>query len=132
LAKAGGLLDGRADPGAVFLYRREPREVAKLLGVDVTRFQGDLIPIVFQVSFRDPSGYFLATRLQMRNQDIIFIANAAQIEVSKVLDFIGQATAAASSTTTAVTGVPTAAAAVKGRTLATPVFNAATGTFLFP
>jgi polysaccharide export outer membrane protein len=124
VAKAGGLADLRADPGSVFLYRREPREVAKILGVDVTRFQGDLVPIIFNVSFRDPSGYFLATRLQMRNQDVIHVANAAQVDVSKFLAFVASVGVASSSITTAITGVPTASAAVHGKTLQTPVTNA--------
>jgi polysaccharide export outer membrane protein len=84
VAKAGGLNDGQADPGSVFLYRREPRHVAELLGADVSRFKGDVVPVVFNVSFQDPSGYFLATKVQMRNGDIIFTANAEGVEISKV------------------------------------------------
>src|SRR5579862_3185595 len=75
VGKAGGLFDLQADPGSVYLYRNEPRHVAQELGVDVDRLatneachcQGDLVPVIFSVSFRDPSGYFLATQLQMRN-----------------------------------------------------------------
>jgi polysaccharide export outer membrane protein len=126
VAKAGGLLDFRADPGAVFLYRREPREVAKLLGIDVGRFPGDLVPIIFNVDFRDPSGYFLATKLQMRNQDVIYVANAAQVEVTKFLNFVSSVGTTSSSITSAITGVPTASAAVQGNTLRTPVTNANT------
>lgn len=123
VAKAGGLQDFRADASAVFLYRREPREVAKILGVDVARFSGDLVPIIFNVNFRDPSGYFLATRLQMRNQDVIFVANAAEVDVQKVLNFVSSVGATSTSITSAITGVPTASAAVHGRTLATPIVN---------
>jgi polysaccharide export outer membrane protein len=88
VAKAGGLFDLQADPGSVFLYRREPREVAARLGVDVSKFDSELIPIILSVSFRDPGGYFLATKVQMRNQDIIFVANAAAVEVTKFLEFL--------------------------------------------
>ncbi len=84
VAKAGGLNDGAADPGSVFLYRREPRHVAELLGVDCSRFEGDVVPVIFGVDFHDPSGYFLATKVQMRNNDIIFVANAEGVEMSKV------------------------------------------------
>jgi polysaccharide export outer membrane protein len=84
VAKAGGLNDGQADPGSVFLYRREPRHVAEQLGVNVSRFTGDLVPVIFNVSFLDPSGYFLATKVQMRNGDVIFVANAEGVEISKV------------------------------------------------
>jgi len=124
VAKAGGLQDFRADASAVFLYRREPREVAKLMGVDVARFKTDLVPIIFNVNFRDPSGYFLATRLQMRNQDVIFVANAAEVDVTKVLAFVANVGLTSSNITSAITGVPTASAAVHSRTLATPVTNA--------
>ena len=89
VAKAGGLGDVQADPGAVFLYRQEPREVAQLLGADMKQFNGPLVPVIFQIDFRDPGGYFLATRLQMRNDDLIFMANAHSYEATKILTFIG-------------------------------------------
>ena len=88
VAKAGGLNDGQADAGSVFLYRREPRHVAELLGADVSRFEGDIVPVIFSVDFHDPSGYFLATKTQMRNGDIIFVANAQGVEITKVADLM--------------------------------------------
>lgn len=88
VAKAGGLLDLQADPGSIFLYRREPREVAQKLGVDCTNFSGDSIPVIFSVSFQDPAGYFLATKVDMRPFDVIYVANAPQVDITKVLSFI--------------------------------------------
>jgi polysaccharide export outer membrane protein len=88
VGKAGGLVDGAADPGSVFLYRREPREVAERLGADVSQFKGDIVPVIFSVSFRDPGGYFLATKVQMRHQDVLFVANAASVEVTKFMQFL--------------------------------------------
>jgi polysaccharide biosynthesis/export protein len=91
VAKAGGLLDFQADPGSIFLYRREPREVAEQLGVDCSKFPGGLVPIVFSVSFQDPAGYFLATKLDMRPFDVLYVANAPQVDVTKVLNFLNTA-----------------------------------------
>lgn len=88
VGKAGGLVDVQADPGSVYLYRLEPREVASLLGVDVSRFTGELVPVIFNISFRDPGGYFLATNFQMRNQDVLFIANSTSVEVTKFLQYL--------------------------------------------
>jgi polysaccharide export outer membrane protein len=93
VGKAGGLLDGQADPGSVFLYRREPREVAVQLGIDVTQFDtepkpAETIPVIFSVSFREPGGYFLGTKMQMRNQDVIFVSNAMAVEVTKFVNFL--------------------------------------------
>jgi polysaccharide export outer membrane protein len=36
---------------------------------------------------RNPDGYFLATKFQMRNKDVIYIANATSVEISKALNF---------------------------------------------
>jgi polysaccharide biosynthesis/export protein len=85
VGKAGGLLDVQADAGSVFLYRGEPRELAEQIGVDVSKFTGEVIPVIFQVSFRAPGGYFLATNFQMRNGDVIFVANAESVDVNKFL-----------------------------------------------
>ena len=88
VAAAGGLLDIQADPGSVFLYRREPRELAQMLGVDCSKMDGPTVPIVYSVSFSDPAGYFLATRVQMHNKDVIFAANAQAVEITKFATFL--------------------------------------------
>ncbi len=103
VAKAGGLLDVQSDPGSVFLYRREPREVAAQLGVDISHVPGPTVPVVFQISFADPGGYFLATKVVMRNQDVIFAANAKSVEVSKVLNLVNLVTGSATNAAVAVT-----------------------------
>ena len=105
VAKAGGLLDFQADPGSVFLYRREPRAVAEQLGVDCSRFGGDLVPIVFNVSFQDPAGYFLATKMQMRPFDVLYVANAPQVDITKVLAFINSAVTTADNSVNLVNDV---------------------------
>jgi polysaccharide export outer membrane protein len=89
VGKAGGLIDAQADPDAVFLYRAEPRDVAENLGVDVSKFpNAAVIPIIFSINFRDPGSFFLATKLQMRNGDIIFVSNARSVEVTKFLQYV--------------------------------------------
>ncbi|SNB60792.1 polysaccharide export outer membrane protein [Rhodoblastus acidophilus] len=88
LAKQGGLNDSLADPAAVFLYRGEPREVARQLGAEVEKFDGPVIPVIYQLNLRDPSGYFLAQRFPMRNKDVIYSSNAQAVEASKFLSFV--------------------------------------------
>jgi polysaccharide export outer membrane protein len=96
---AGGLLDLQADPGSVFLYRREPRALAEQLGVDCSKFDGPTVPIVYSVSFKDPGGFFLATRFQMHNKDLLFAANAEQVEVNKFLALVQNINATANGIT---------------------------------
>jgi polysaccharide export outer membrane protein len=88
VGKHGGLNDDRADPAAVFLYRGETREVAQQFGVDCSRFEGPIIPIIYSVNFRDPSGYFLAQGFAMRNKDVVYTSNAASVETTKFLSFL--------------------------------------------
>jgi polysaccharide export outer membrane protein len=88
VGKAGGLNDTAADPASVYVYRGEPREVAVKLGIDVKQFATPLIPVIYTVNLRDPSGYFLATKMQMRNKDVLYVSNAPAVEVAKFLTFI--------------------------------------------
>jgi polysaccharide export outer membrane protein len=87
VAKAGGLNDTRADPGAVFVYRGEPRAIAERLGVDCSKFEGPIIPVIYSVNFRDPRGYFLATEFQMRNKDVVYISNSPTVEAAKAMQY---------------------------------------------
>jgi polysaccharide biosynthesis/export protein len=87
---AGGLLDLQAEPAGVYVYRREPRELAERIGVDCSKFTGPLVPVVYNVNFRDPAGYFLATKFEMRDKDVLFAANAATVDTAKVFQLINQ------------------------------------------
>jgi polysaccharide export outer membrane protein len=87
VAKAGGLVDGAADPRSVFLYRGETRETAQELGVDCTPFTGPLIPIIYNINFRDPAGYFLASNFEMRNKDMIYVSNSVSVESAKAMAY---------------------------------------------
>ncbi|HEV7257971.1 MAG TPA: polysaccharide biosynthesis/export family protein [Bosea sp. (in: a-proteobacteria)] len=84
VAKAGGLLDFRADPEGVFLYRFESAEVLRrikpnspLLGA------GRSVPVVYRVNLRDPMGMFVAQGLRMQRGDILYVSNAPLTEVQK-------------------------------------------------
>ena len=88
VAKAGGLNDGAADPASVFLYRGETREVAEAMGIDCSKFQGPIIPVIYNINFRNPGSYFLATTFEMRNKDVIQVSNSVSTEASKFLNYI--------------------------------------------
>jgi polysaccharide biosynthesis/export protein len=88
VAKAGGLNDALADPASVFLYRGEPREVAQRLGIDCSKFEGAIIPIIYNVNFRDPAAYFLARAFEIRNKDVLYVSNATSVQVTKFLLYL--------------------------------------------
>jgi polysaccharide biosynthesis/export protein len=90
VGKAGGLIDSRAEPGQVFVYRIETRSTLEKMGVDVSKFPAERqdIPTIFRVNFRDPSGFFAARRFPMRDNDIIYVDNADEVEIAKFLTLI--------------------------------------------
>jgi polysaccharide export outer membrane protein len=88
IAKAGGLKDELADPASVFLYRGETRDVAEQLGIDCSPFDGPIIPVIYVINLRDPAGYFLATTFEIRNKDVIYVANAYSVENTKFLTYL--------------------------------------------
>jgi polysaccharide export outer membrane protein len=93
IGKAGGLNDNLADPSSVFLYRGEPRRVAEQLGVDCSGFTGPIIPIIYHLNLKDPAGYFLATKFEMKNKDVVFASNAPSVETTKFLTYLRLLTA---------------------------------------
>src|SRR5262245_18807668 len=52
LGRAGGLLDDRANPGAVLVYRLESRDVARRLGAKVEDWGTSEIPVIYQFDLR--------------------------------------------------------------------------------
>ena len=105
VAKANGLTQALADPASVFLYRGETRAVAEQLGVDCSRFEGPIIPVIYNVNLRDPAAYFLATAFQMRNKDVLYVSNGTTVEIAKVLDFLRLITATVNDPIIAATNV---------------------------
>lgn len=88
LGKAGGLLDARAEPSQVFLYRVVDKSSLAGLGVDVSKFAGDMVPTIFRANLRDPSIFFATQQFKMKDKDIVYISNADAVELAKVLSII--------------------------------------------
>jgi polysaccharide export outer membrane protein len=90
MGKAGGLLDERADPGAVFIYRLESRKLLHSLGIDTSNIpaNGEMVPTIYAINLREPSGLFLTQAWTMQDKDVIFVANAVSVEITKFLQFL--------------------------------------------
>lgn len=86
LAKAGGLLDHRADPGGVFVLRYEQPAIVRALAPQSPLLQGKaLVPTVYRINLRDPNGLFLAQRFPLFNRDVLYVSNATSTELHKAL-----------------------------------------------
>lgn len=95
LGKAGGLLDSRADPAQVLLYRVVDRDFLTKLNVDTSKFSTNEIPVIFRANLRDPSAFFAVSKFPMQDKDIIFVTNSQATELYKFLDLIGSVPATA-------------------------------------
>lgn len=91
LARAGGLRDERANAMAVFLFRFEPVEIARRLSARAdTAPPGDrvMVPVVYRINMRDPNAFFRAQLFDMRDEDLIYVANHPTADLGKFLQII--------------------------------------------
>jgi polysaccharide biosynthesis/export protein len=89
LAKAGGLIDERADPAGLFIIRYEvPAIAASVTPADGSSPPQDGAPIVYHLNMRNPGALFLARRFPMRKKDILYVSNSPYTSVQKVLNLV--------------------------------------------
>lgn len=99
MAKAGGLLDSRADPREVVVYRKVDRPILRRLNIDLSRFQDDKIPVIFRANLRDPATLFAVQEFRMADKDVMYVSNAKSVELVKFLDVLNSITSTASGAT---------------------------------
>jgi polysaccharide export outer membrane protein len=90
LAQVGGLKDFFADAAGIFLFRFENRDlVRQLKGDAVDKIRATRIPVVYKLNLRQAEAFFLARSFEMRDKDIIYVANHPTAELGKFLQIIG-------------------------------------------
>lgn len=98
LSKAGGLLDDRADPAQVMIYRTVDRPLLDRLGVNTSKFPAGPVPVIFRANMRDPAAIFAMQKFPMQDKDVMYVTNSASTEYLKFLNIVN-------STTSTVSGV---------------------------
>lgn len=99
LGKAGGLLDSRADPAQVLVYRVVNRDLLVKLGLNTSKFVKKEVPVIFRANLRDPAAFFAAQKFPMQDKDIIYVTNSDAVELYKFLDLVGSVPATVSDVT---------------------------------
>ena len=98
LGKAGGLLDERADATAIYVMRYEPAELVHALGQPAAaRAPAGLSPVVYRLDLFDAKSYLLAKRFPVRDKDIIFVAEAKTVPITRALQTLARITGPVSS-----------------------------------
>jgi polysaccharide export outer membrane protein len=88
LGRARGLLDARASPSDIFVYRLEDKQLLTEAGYDTSRFPGDLVPTIYAMNLRDPNGYFLTSNFDLQDKDVLYIANSPVANIAKVFGIV--------------------------------------------
>ncbi|MEM7507449.1 MAG: polysaccharide biosynthesis/export family protein [Pseudomonadota bacterium] len=86
LGIVGGLLDNRADPTGVFIFREEPPEIANRLmpGADLT----GPAKVAYIFDLTQPGAVFLARDFMMRSDDTLYVTTAPFVRWLKILQAI--------------------------------------------
>lgn len=93
LGQALGLDPARADAKAIYLFRREPVELARRYGVQLLPEDRDTVPIVYQLDLKAPQSFFVMSGFPVRPNDILFVSAAPLAEVAKFMQILSGATA---------------------------------------
>ena len=93
IAKAGGLLDFRSDPGGIFLLRFEPANLVQSLVPDrQLPSDGNLVPVIYRLNLREANSFFMARAFPMKDKDILYVSNAPTDPLEKFLNIVGRIT----------------------------------------
>jgi polysaccharide export outer membrane protein len=87
LARSGGLIDIRANPQGVFIFRFEAPDALNWPVSPTTTPEG-YVPVIYRVNLKDPRSFFVAQSFTIRNKDMLYIANAPAAELQKFLNLL--------------------------------------------
>jgi polysaccharide export outer membrane protein len=88
LARAGGLLDNRADAQGVFLFRFEPLELMTWPRQPVLVTLEGRVPVIYRVDLKNPATFFVAQNFPIGNRDLLYVSNASAVELQKFLNLV--------------------------------------------
>ena len=89
VSKAFGLDSYRADAKGLFLFRYELRTTAERLSGGPVKAEGEIVPVIYRIDLKDPSQYFYAQSILMRDQDVVYVADADSVALQKFLSILG-------------------------------------------
>jgi polysaccharide biosynthesis/export protein len=120
IAKAGGLQDTRADPAGVFLFRFEPPPVANAVKASASATAPDgTAAVLYHLDLRQANGYFLAERFPVKEDDLIYVANASSTDLQKLFNLVSSISGTAISAASLIIGNTTTSTAVGSTVITT-------------
>lgn len=85
LARAGGVLDTRADASGVFLFRHEDRRglPGGMLAAAEPR-----VPVIYRVNLRDPAAFLVMQAFPVSDKDVLYVSNAPLADLQKFMGVV--------------------------------------------
>src|SRR5262249_13578465 len=74
LARAGGVVDARADAQGVFIFRFEANAALHWPRPPSTTPEGK-VPVIYRLNLEDPRSFFVAQSFRIENKDVLYVAN---------------------------------------------------------
>jgi polysaccharide export outer membrane protein len=100
IGNGGGLMDTRADPYGVFVFRYETAAVVRTMGPEtVEPDPNDKVPVVYQINLKTPQGYFVAQSFPIRDRDLVYVSNTDSVQLTKIASLVHAFTAIFQKTT---------------------------------
>ena len=93
LGRIGGLQSERADPKGVFIFRWEKPELIGAGGQAIgasgsyVNEQG-AVPVIYRADLKRPDTYFAAQRFNMRDGDVLYIANSPVADMQRFISIL--------------------------------------------
>ncbi|HDR0862710.1 TPA: polysaccharide export protein, partial [Pasteurella multocida] len=109
IGQMGGLLDNRADPQGVFVFRYIP--FSQLPHKDQSRWksrgysEGMNIPTVYRINLLDAKSLFWLQQFPIQDKDIVYVSNAPLAEFQKFLRLVFSVTSPISGTINNINGI---------------------------
>jgi polysaccharide biosynthesis/export protein len=87
LARAGGVVDARADAQGVFIFRFEAGDALHWPRPPSTTPEGK-VPVIYRLNLEDPRSFFVAQSFRVENKDVLYVANSSGAQLQKFLNLL--------------------------------------------
>jgi len=88
VAIGGGFVDSSADPAGVYVFRYESPAVVRSMKPGLALSDAAALPVLYRTNLRGGDGYFLATKFEMRDKDVVLLANSDGAQFQKMLNIL--------------------------------------------
>jgi polysaccharide export outer membrane protein len=86
LARVAGLADNRANPAAVFIYRRQAADLTRQIAQHTQA--ADETRVIYRLNLRDPTGFFVSQAFPVLPNDLVYVSDSVIADTAKVFQIV--------------------------------------------